>query len=144
MKNWPRCDCLIAFHSKGFPLEKTIRYARLTNPYIINDLEAQFDIQDRRMVYKILEDAGIEIPRYAILDRDSDDPSSKLLQILPIPSKSCLISIVSESTLVEHDDHIEVNGVIFNKPFVEKPVSAEDHNIYMYYPTSAGTILFSF
>ena len=42
------------------------------------------------------------------------------------------------NTLVEHDDHVEVNGVVFNKPFVEKPVSAEDHNIYMYYPTSAG------
>ncbi len=42
------------------------------------------------------------------------------------------------NTLVEHDDHVEVNGVIFNKPFVEKPISAEDHNIYMYYPTSAG------
>jgi hypothetical protein len=42
------------------------------------------------------------------------------------------------NTLVEDDDHVEVNGVVFNKPFVEKPVSAEDHNIFMYYPTSAG------
>ena len=40
--------------------------------------------------------------------------------------------------LVEHDDHIEIGDVIFNKPFVEKPVSAEDHNIYIYYPSSAG------
>lgn len=35
--------------------------------------------------------------------------------------------------LVEHDDHIEIGDIIFNKPFVEKPVSAEDHNIYIYY-----------
>lgn len=31
-------------------------------------------IQDRRRVYAILESEGIEIPRYAVLDRDSADP----------------------------------------------------------------------
>ena len=66
VEDWPICDCLIAFHSNGFPLEKTMDYARLRKPYIINNLEAQFDIQDRRKVYKILEDAGIEIPRYSL------------------------------------------------------------------------------
>ena len=50
-------------------MEKTVEYSKLRKPYIINNLEAQFDIQDRRKVYKLLEEQGIEIPRYAILDR---------------------------------------------------------------------------
>ena len=73
---WPLCDCLVAFHSTGFPIEKAMAYTKLRKPYIINNLEMQFDIQDRRSVYAILEKEGIEIPRYAILDRDSDDPKS--------------------------------------------------------------------
>ncbi|OXU27021.1 hypothetical protein TSAR_003440 [Trichomalopsis sarcophagae] len=118
VEDWPIVDCLISFHSKGFPLDKAIQYANLRNPFIINNLPMQYDIQDRRRVYAILEGEGIEIPRYAVLDRDSADPK--------------------HHELVESEDHVEVNGVTFNKPFVEKPVSAEDHNIYIYYPTSAG------
>ncbi|XP_075218653.1 inositol hexakisphosphate and diphosphoinositol-pentakisphosphate kinase 2-like isoform X10 [Lycorma delicatula] len=118
VEEWPMCDCLISFHSKGFPLDKAIQYAALRNPFIINNLHMQYDIQDRRKVYSILESEGIEIPRYAVLDRDSSDPR--------------------HHELIESEDHVEVNGVVFNKPFVEKPVSAEDHNIYIYYPTSAG------
>lgn len=38
----------------------------------------------------------------------------------------------------EHDDYIEINNEVFHKPFVEKPVSAENHRINIYYPTSAG------
>ena len=55
----------------GFPLEKAIEYTKLRKPYIINNLEMQYDIQDRRSVYKILEKEGIELPRHAIFDRSS-------------------------------------------------------------------------
>jgi len=39
---------------------------------------------------------------------------------------------------MEANDFIEVNNTVFHKPFVEKPVNAEDHNVYIYFPTSAG------
>ena len=41
---WPKCDCLISFYSKGFPLSKAEEYAKLYNPLLINDLEKQWDI----------------------------------------------------------------------------------------------------
>ncbi|XP_066557678.1 inositol hexakisphosphate and diphosphoinositol-pentakisphosphate kinase 2 isoform X2 [Amia ocellicauda] len=116
--NWPLCDCLISFHSKGFPLDKAVSYAKLRGPLLINDLNMQYYIQDRREVYRILQEEGIDLPRYAVLNRDPDKPE--------------------ECNLVEGEDHVEVNGEVFQKPFVEKPVSAEDHNVYIYYPTSAG------
>ncbi|XP_061743317.1 inositol hexakisphosphate and diphosphoinositol-pentakisphosphate kinase 2 isoform X15 [Nerophis ophidion] len=118
VENWPLCDCLISFHSKGFPLDKAVSYAKLRNPLLINDLNMQYYIQDRREVYRILQEEGIDLPRYAVLNRDPDNPD--------------------ECNLVEGEDHVEVNGEIFQKPFVEKPVCAEDHNVYIYYPTSAG------
>lgn len=100
--------------------------------------------QDRRKVYAILEGEGIEIPRYAVLDRDSPDPKRMLehsriyLRCIVFVTWVVILSFVVDHELVESEDHVEVNGVVFNKPFVEKPVSAEDHNIYIYYPTSAG------
>ena len=40
--------------------------------------------------------------------------------------------------IAENEDSICVGGEKFRKPFVEKPVWAEDHNIYVYYPKSSG------
>jgi inositol hexakisphosphate/diphosphoinositol-pentakisphosphate kinase len=63
VEEWPICDCLISFHSKGFPLDKALQYEKLRKPFVINDLEKQWDIQDRVKVYETLTEAGIETPR---------------------------------------------------------------------------------
>uniref|UniRef100_A0A0R3RT95 Inositol hexakisphosphate and diphosphoinositol-pentakisphosphate kinase n=1 Tax=Elaeophora elaphi TaxID=1147741 RepID=A0A0R3RT95_9BILA len=118
VERWPLCDCLISFHATDFPLHKAIEYERLRHPYVINDIHRQYDLLDRRKVFRALGCAGIEHPRHGVLLRDKEGKV--------------------EGTLKEFSDHIEVNGMVFNKPFVEKPLSAEDHNVYIYYPSSVG------
>ncbi|VEL25904.1 unnamed protein product [Protopolystoma xenopodis] len=115
IEQWPICDALISFYSGGFPLEKAIAYSKLRNPYLVNDLEFQYILMDRRRVYEYLKKEGVPVPRYVCADRS-----------------------VGSVEVVEHDDTIEVNNEIFHKPFVEKPLNAEDHNIYIYFPSTAG------
>ena len=63
-------------------MEKAIEYTKLRKPYIINNLEMQYDIQDRRSVYKILEKEGIELPRHAIFDRSDPEGIIQIYIIL--------------------------------------------------------------
>ena len=43
-----------------------------------------------------------------------------------------------ENDLMEFDDHIEYHGKKLYKPFVEKPLNGDDHDIYIYYPPNLG------
>lgn len=58
------------------------------------------------------------------------------------PRFNCTISLGGQwetiSQVNEQDDHLEIDGQVFMKPFVEKPVSAENHDVYIYFPSSAG------
>lgn len=112
VESWPSCDALISFHSKGFPLQKAQAYARLHRPVCFNDLERAELLLDRRRMYETLTDFGLPTPTYAI--HDHTDPSSA-------------------EDLVIHEDCVEIKGVRIHKPFVEKPVNADDHCIHIYY-----------
>ena len=128
IEDWPsKIDVLIAFYSKGYPLEKAKEYVALRNPLLINDLEMQSKLQDRRCVYDLLEASGIDVPRHVFLSNDGY-----------VSTGTGDGNKLGETTVQEFDDHIEINGVSVHKPFVEKPVDADDHNIAIYYPSSAG------
>ena len=118
IEKWPVVECLIAFSSGKFPTQKALDYIDLRKPYLINDLHTEFTIlNDRRKVYTLIKSVGVDIPKHVFVERD-------------VPG--------AENTIEEFDEYIIVNGVRINKPLVEKPVDAEDHNIYIYYPMSAG------
>ncbi|KAH9676313.1 Inositol hexakisphosphate and diphosphoinositol-pentakisphosphate kinase VIP2 [Citrus sinensis] len=99
---WPICDCLIAFYSSGYPLEKAESYATLRKPFLVNELEPQHLLHDRRKVYEQLEKYGIPVPRYALVNRE-------------VPYQEL-------DYFIEEEDFVEVHGNRFWKPFVEKPV----------------------
>ena len=46
--------------------------------------------------------------------------------------------ILNEYDLIECDDYIEYKGKKLYKPFVEKPLNGDDHDIYIYYPPNLG------
>ncbi|XP_065883522.1 inositol hexakisphosphate and diphosphoinositol-pentakisphosphate kinase 2-like isoform X2 [Dysidea avara] len=118
IEDWPICDCLIAFFSVGFPLDKAVKYAKLRKPLLINDLESQYDLLDRRIVLKKLKEAGVPVPEYAVLNRNKDGTTDNIWS--------------------EQDDVLTIDSKVFHKPFVEKPVSAEDHGIHIYFPSAVG------
>ena len=127
IEEWPICNVVIAFHSKGYPLDKAKEYVKLRKPFILNDLESQELLKDRRKVYDMLEASGIDVPRHVYLSKDDY-----------VSTGTGDGNGARDKEVKEFDDHIEVNGVTIDKPFVEKPIDADDHNIAIYYPTSAG------
>lgn len=52
---------------------------------------------------------------------------------MQIPEKEELLFEDDEVMLKEYEDFIMINGEKLNKPFVEKPVNAENHEIKIYY-----------
>ncbi|KDN43793.1 hypothetical protein K437DRAFT_274814 [Tilletiaria anomala UBC 951] len=147
---WPIVDVLISFFSTGFPLEKAIAYVDLRKPVLVNDLRLQKVLWDRRLVLSILDSIKVLTPRRQEVNRDggpfgplepqiADDLQSRLgiktSKLLNMPAEECRLKDGDTDVLIigSGKDAREIR-----KPFVEKPVSGEDHNIHIYFPRSKG------
>ncbi|KAF2085044.1 hypothetical protein K490DRAFT_47819 [Saccharata proteae CBS 121410] len=150
VENWPICDFLISFFSDGFPLDKAIAYAKLRKPFCVNDLPMQTVLWDRRICLSILDQLNVPTPKRVEVNRDGGPtvPSAELAQILyertgvkldgPEDGTGGGIAPPKQVEVADDGDTIVVDGQRLSKPFVEKPVSGEDHNIHIYFPRSAG------
>ena len=145
MENWPRCDVLISFFSTDFPLDKAISYVKLRKPFCINDLPPQALLWDRRLVGAVLDHLKVPMPTRLEVSRDGGpkvdkDLADSLKQRLGIVLGGP--SVAPEVTLRGDGNAIIVDGEVMEKPFVEKPVSGEDHNVYIYFRGGGGRRLF--
>ena len=146
VENWPICDFLISFFSDGFPLDKAISYQRLRKPFCINDLPMQKILWDRRICLRILDSMGVPTPKRVEVNRDGGPRLESKELATHVYSFSGVklegsddgtgggTPITQRVELVNYGDTLVVDGVALNKPFVEKPISGEDHNIHIYFP----------
>ncbi|KAB8339203.1 hypothetical protein FH972_022137 [Carpinus fangiana] len=148
-ENWPLCDYLISFFSDGFPLDKAISYVRLRKPFSVNDLPMQMVLWDRRICLKILDKFEVPTPKRVEVSRDggptlpSSDVAQHVLERTSVKIRgpdegSSTAQTPPTRVVMLDDDTLSVDGVEIKKPFVEKPVSGEDHNINIYYAKDAG------
>ncbi|KAG5634473.1 hypothetical protein H0H81_001830 [Sphagnurus paluster] len=145
VENWPRCDILISFFSTDFPLDKAISYVKLRKPFCINDLPPQALLWDRRLVGAILDHLHVPTPRRLEVSRDGGPKlDSELIDLMKQRLGIVLggFLVTPEVTLRKDGNAIIVDGRVMEKPFVEKPVSGEDHNVYIYFRGGGGRRLF--
>ena len=148
VENWPKCDFLISFFSDGFPLDKAIAYNNLRKPFVVNDLPMQKILWDRRICLRVLDKAGVPSPQRVEVNRDGGPTleSRNLAEHVykfsgvklegPEDGTGGGIQKTQEVSLADDGDSIFVDGVTLKKPFVEKPISGDDHNIHIYFPKS--------
>ncbi|KAL1610473.1 inositol hexakisphosphate and diphosphoinositol-pentakisphosphate kinase [Paraconiothyrium brasiliense] len=149
VENWPVCDFLISFFSDGFPLDKAIAYARLRKPFCVNDLPMQQVLWDRRLCLMILDQLKVPTPRRVEVSRDGGPRLASAEFAKQLEQRTGVTLGGSDGTggdvappqkieLLDNGDTICVDGMTLTKPFVEKPVSGEDHNIHIYYHSEDG------
>ena len=137
-------EFLISFFSDGFPLDKAIAYHKLRKPFSINDLPMQKILWDRRICLRVLDSMGVRTPKRIEVNRDGG-PTLESAQLAehvrgfsgvklegPDDGTGGGMPITQKVELVDGDTLI-VDGVTLKKPFVEKPISGEDHNIRIYF-----------
>lgn len=140
IESWPNCDFLVSFFSSGFPLQKAIEYVNLRKPFLVNDLELQKILWDRRLVLRLLEAANVPTPDRLVISRDGGPKVD-----MPVKLKLAKHGVHLKDhepepkfRMEDYDTLILDDGSFLTKPFVEKPVDGEDHNIYVYYPKASG------
>lgn len=145
VENWPLCDFLISFFSDGFPLDKAIAYEKLRKPFCVNDLPMQKILWDRRLCSRILDVQGVPTPERLEVNRDGG-PALESAELARHMQKMSGVKLVGPDdgtgggmprpqkvSLSEDGDTLFVDGESMKKPFVEKPVSGEDHNVRIYF-----------
>lgn len=101
---------------------------------------------DRRICLRILDCMGVPTPKRLEVNRDGGPmlETAELAEHVygmsgvklsgPTDGTGGGVPVSKQVVLMEDGDTLLVDGATIQKPFVEKPISGEDHNIRVYFP----------
>ncbi|POS83519.1 hypothetical protein EPUL_005728 [Erysiphe pulchra] len=150
IENWPACDFLISFYSDGFPLDKAIAYVKARKPFCVNHVPMQKILWDRRVCLRILDNINVPTAERVEVSRDGGPKviTPEIVNYLHENTNIVLDGLEARNSdqykvprkveLIDDGDTLCVDDVYLRKPFVEKPINGEDHNICIYFPKSQG------
>lgn len=118
---------------------------KLRRPFCINDLTPQALLWDRRLVGAVLDHLNIPTPKRIEVSRDGGPKlDNELVELMKQRLGISLggVRVTPEVSLRQDGNAIIIDGKVIEKPFVEKPVSGEDHNVYIYFRGGGGRRLF--
>jgi len=105
----------------------------------VNEVDLQTLLWDRRVVLELLDQIGVPTPKRLSIDRDGGPQlDTRVHQKLKLRGVSVVESRPVPEFKIIDQDTLRIGDQIITKPFVEKPVSGEDHNIHIYYHSSTG------
>ncbi|KAL0285500.1 UNVERIFIED_CONTAM: Inositol hexakisphosphate and diphosphoinositol-pentakisphosphate kinase VIP2 [Sesamum angustifolium] len=151
IERWPICDCLIAFYSTGYPLQRAEAYAALRKPFLVNELGQQHLLHDRRKVYELtgtFQNQELDFCEEKILLRSMEIDLEAFVEkpsmlCVPLHLQGHTANIFSHHKKEECKSQLtflivslRINVLLW--PFHLLIVRGDDHSIMIYYPSSAG------
>lgn len=129
-----------ALLSVKFRLVTPLFQVALRKPVCINDLPTQKVFWDRRVVHTVLDAIGVRTPPRLEVNRDGGPKVD--VRVAAQLEKEFGFKINEDRPFIEPkmkgDETLTVGSKSLNKSFVEKPVSGEDHNVYIYFSKKRG------
>ncbi|KAI5172680.1 inositol-hexakisphosphate/diphosphoinositol-pentakisphosphate 1-kinase [Nematocida sp. LUAm3] len=149
VENWPYVDVIISFFSNGIDFLKIQKYVENKHPLEINNIKKQFLLLDRRCILSILDKENISTaPRILYNIEDQSIPSiyaptgclqpfnaiGKYIyeELKEIGICPYLLFKKTEERCTE-GTRLRIGNASINRPYVEKPIYSENHNINIYY-----------
>lgn len=102
---------------------------------------------DRRLCLLLLDKINVRTPSRVEVSRDGGPTTltpgmAKHIRdvsgLIVDPIEEGSVPVPQKVELLEDGDLLSVDGALLRKPFVEKPISGEDHNIIIYFDKASG------